>query len=69
MNTAPASTSPAARENNLRRFAGLAVFAGHQEGIPELNIAGFDLWNLIRDITGHPKGSTVSTKTLDAHLA
>lgn len=55
--------------NNASRFAGLATFAGFQEGIPELNIAGFNLWNLTRDIPGHPTGSTVSERTLTVFLA
>jgi len=51
------------------RFEGLATFAGFQEGIPELNIPGFNLWNLTRDIPGHPTGSTVSERTLCVFLA
>lgn len=50
-------------------FSQIATFAGYQEGLPELGLPGFNLWNLTRDIPGHPTGSTVSEKTLAAFLA
>ncbi len=42
-----------------------AVFIGTQSGfgiMPDM-----DLFNLTRDIEGHPEGSTVSRQTLEAH--
>lgn len=41
-----------------------ATYAGFQEGMADL--PGFHLWNLTKDIPGHPAGSTVSSNTLEA---
>jgi hypothetical protein len=51
------TTRPAAQE-----FPGLAIVLGFQEdGLG----GGFWLYNLTRDIPGHPAGSTVSAITLN----
>ncbi len=41
-----------------------ATYHAFQEGIE--GIPGFELWNLTSDIPGHPAGSTVSRRTLEA---
>lgn len=52
----------------IAQNAGLATYAGFQEGIPSIGLAGFNLWNLEIDIPGHPAGSTVSDKTISSFL-
>lgn len=47
--------------SNVPEFPGLAVVLGFQEDGAG---GGFWLFNLVRDIPGHPAGSTVSEKTL-----
>lgn len=44
-----------------------ASYCGFQEGSETL--PGFELWNLTRDIPGHPVGSTVARSTIERHLA
>ncbi len=46
-----------------KKEAAPAVYIGHQEGFG--NHPGFDMFNLTRDLPGHPEGSTVSRQTLE----
>lgn len=47
-------------------FPGLATVLGFQEGGAG---GGFWLVNLVRDIPGHPAGSTVAAATVERYLA
>lgn len=51
---------------NPPTFPGIATLLGYQEAGPG---AGFWLFNLEVPIPGHPAGSTVSERTLNAYLA
>lgn len=46
-----------------RRFNGVAKYLGYQQGVR--GGEGVPLYNLLIDIPGHPKGSTVSRRTLE----
>lgn len=50
------------KRNPAPTFPGVAVVLGFQEDGAG---GGFWLFNLVRDIPGHPAGSTVSEKTLN----
>jgi hypothetical protein len=41
-----------------------AYFIGVQEGF--MHLPSIELWNLLDDIPGHPAGSTVSRRTIEA---
>lgn len=51
------------RRNHVRRLH--ATYCGFQE---DGKGGGFELWNLLHDIPGHPEGSTVTQATLDESI-
>jgi hypothetical protein len=44
-----------------------AVFRGVQEGLPSRGVPDIELYNITQDIPGHPAGSTISRRTLEAN--
>lgn len=44
-----------------------ANFLGVQEGLPSRGVPDIELYNITQDIPGHPAGSTVSRRTLEAN--
>lgn len=59
-------TTSTANLSEARTASDLAEFCGWQD---DGNGGGFALWNLKRDIPGHPKGSTVAAQTISRFLA
>ncbi len=60
----PACPAPPVRSRSgAPRPQAPAVYCGWQKGTAL--IPGFEVWTLLRDIEGHPAGSSVSRQTLE----
>ncbi len=57
------AASPVQSRSGAPRPQAPAVYCGWQKGTAL--IPGFEVWILVRDIEGHPAGSSVSRQTLE----